>query len=98
MKWTVKVNNDEREKIDIVYHPLNDMLVFSGKYYVRNFGWFEFCTEEMKVESNDIDLLEIQAKLASIHNKLKSRSEIHANLSEGLIAMKKVEITEISNE
>lgn len=98
MKWTVRINNDEREKIEIVYHPINDTLVFSGKYNIRNFGWAELCCEEMKVETNNIDLTEIQAKLTSVYNKLKSRIEIHSNLSEGFMLMKKIEIIEEPTE
>lgn len=83
MRWTVKIDDGGYEKIEIEYHPLEDKLVFIGKYKAKNNVWSEFCFEQMNVESSEISLSEIQKILGKIYDKLKQREEIYSNLNEG---------------
>jgi hypothetical protein len=94
MKWTIVVEKNEREKIEVVYHPLKDSLVFTGKYRTKSHGWIDFSTEEISVTTSDIDLNVIRTTISTIHDKLKIRREVYDNLSEGFNYIQKVELEE----
>lgn len=83
MKWTIKIVNSIDEKIEVEYQPLQDVLVFTGKYKAKNNVWTDFCVEQMNVESSEISLSDIQKILGKICGKLKQREEVYINLSEG---------------
>jgi hypothetical protein len=90
MKWTVKIEGKQDQKIVVTFDPKNETLLFTGMYKY-NLEWLVFSEVSTPME---IDLERIRHTLFLAYEKMKNRIDTYANISEGFEHIKLIEINE----
>jgi hypothetical protein len=94
MNWTVKFENKPNIRVNVLFEPLKDSVVFYGQSKEK-MGWYDFVKEEHAPFV--LDLEKVQEIIYSIYNKLISKIESYENINNIFDVIKVVEINDENN-
>jgi hypothetical protein len=92
MRWTIYIEDKPNTKIIVTYLPLEDLLVFTGEFKLKNGRWFEFTKES--VSSIDINLAGIQSLFSKSSTKLIERVDKYNDLNSTFNVLDTIKIEE----
>ncbi|RLF56814.1 MAG: hypothetical protein DRN27_08980 [Thermoplasmata archaeon] len=85
MEWTVKIENEEKQRIRMIFHPLLEKIELFGEARVKNNKWFIFSRDEHDME---ITLEQLQEKFETVIILMKKRLAEYENLNKGFSVLK----------
>jgi len=91
MKWIVKIEGKDNQRIVVLFDPLKEEVVFLGQFKPHNKEWVDFCEERYTME---IDLEAIQNQLAKVVKVMGERLKAYNNIAEGFTLLKLIAVTE----
>lgn len=91
MEWIVRIEGEENKnkRIRIIFRPLDEKIIFSGEYKVKN-DWNVF--SRIIHDKMEISLEEIQVKMEEILMIMKKRIDEFENLNKGFSVLKWIAI------
>ena len=91
MRWIVKIEGKEDQRILVKFDPMKEEVVFIGQFKPRNREWVDFCEERYTME---IDLEAIQNQLSKVVKIMRERLAAYNNLAEGFTILKLIAVEE----
>ena len=91
MEWVVKIENEGKQRIRMIFHPLLEKIELFGEAKVKNNKWFIFSQDEHKME---ITLEQLQEKFETVIVLMKKRFVEYENLNKGFSVLKWVAFEE----
>ena len=88
MRWIVKIEKRNNERILLKINPMNESIVFFGQYKINNM-WVNFTYDNCDMYC-DLDV--IQNKLLNICNVLSKRVDKYNDLEKSFPFIKTIEI------
>jgi len=92
MRWTIYIEDKPNTKIIVTYLPLEDLIVFTGEFKLKNSRWIEFTKES--VSSIDINLAGIQSLFSKTSTKLIERIDKYNDLNSTFNVLDTIKIEE----
>lgn len=85
MEWIVKIEEEDKQRIRIIFDPINEKICLFGEARVKNNKWFIFSRDEHDME---ITLEQLQEKFESVIVLMKKRLVEYENLNKGFSVLK----------
>ena len=91
MKWIVKIEGKDDQRIVVLFDPMKEEVVFIGQIKPHNKEWTDFCEERYTME---IDLEAIQNQLSKVVRIMRARLAAYNNIAEGFSVLKLIAVEE----
>jgi hypothetical protein len=91
MEWKVKIEDQPDRKITVEYLPLQNSVIFRGRYKIKNSEWI-VVAEETKEMHDGLDLNVITDTLGSVSILMDKNIRNFENLNEGFKYITMIEI------
>jgi len=96
MKWIVKIEEKDNQRIVVEFNPIKELLFFYGQYKPHNKEWMIFSEDSHNIYDVNVEI--IQQKLLNTYEVMKKRLDKFDEINEGFTLIKIIEIQNENND